>query len=173
MKRMNIAGAVVLSVALLTPMGASAEENLFEEAGHSLARSRFVTVHYFPSIEIALEADDIVLVESVDHPAKSLAMRLDGETVAADCRLNESKDRSYSYTYGHEKDDDDDEKTYTGTTTNISHVTYYSACQFPEGTTSRATEARSIVVQLAMPKGTTKPHELSAKARSKFQTLDK
>ena len=99
-------------------------------------------------------------------------MRIDGEAIAADCRLDESKDRSYSYTSGQEKEDDDKNERTTSTTTNITNTTYFSSCQFPGGTTKSAVEARTITVQVALTHGTTKPHDLSPKALAKFQRLD-
>ena len=162
-------------VILLAPTGVAAEEDLFEEAGHSLSRSKWISIRTLPSIEIALESDDVVLVESIDHAPKSLAMKLDDKAVAADCDVNESKDQSYAYTTETQKKDDDDKdkKVTTGRTTNISHTTYISSCRFDKGTTALATEARAITVQIAFPQGTTKPKRLSPKALGKFQWLNK
>ena len=173
MNKRSFAVVAVGMVALLFTSSYAISENLFEEAGHSLSRSRWVSVRLLPSIDIALESDDVVLVESVDHAPKGLAMKIDGEAIAADCEVTESKDQSYSYTTGQEKQKDDDKKLVTSTTTNISHTTYYSSCQFAAGTTLRATQAHAIIVQVAMPQGTTKPHQLSSKALRKFQLLNK
>lgn len=175
MMKLTLSGVAIACVILLAPAGVGAQEDLFEEAGHSLARSKWVTVRHLPGIQIALESDDVVLVESIDHVPKSLAMKLDDKAVAADCEVNESKDRSYAYTTETQKkkDDDDDKKVTTGTTTNITHTTYFASCQFEKGTTALATQARAVTVQVATPQGTTKPKHLSPKALSKFQWLDK
>lgn len=166
-------GGWVACLILVALPGAGVAEDLFDEAGHSLSRSRWITIRFLPMIEIALESDDVVLVQSIDHPPKGLAMRIDGSAVAAECRVTETQEDSYAYTTSTEKDRDDHEKRTTSTTSNITTTTYFSSCTFPEGTTRRAVEAGAITVQAAMTQGNTKPHDLSAKALRKFQRLDK
>ena len=67
-------------IAMLIPAGAQAQD-LFEEAGHPHGHSKWVMVRLLPLIQVALEGDDVVLVESIDHPAKSLAIKLDDTDV--------------------------------------------------------------------------------------------
>ena len=157
---------VILSLLVLVGTGgAVAQDNLFEEAGHALGHSRWVQIRLLPAIQIALEADDVVLVQSVDHPAKSFAMRIDGKASAADCEVTEKNDTQYTVAT------ESKNKWVTGTTTTSTN--YWSRCQFPEGTADRAVRAREIVVQVAMTNGSTKPHPLKPKGLSKFQRLDK
>lgn len=157
---------VMLSMLVLAGTGgAVAQDNLFEEAGHALGHSRWVLIRLLPAIQIALEADDVVLVQSVDHPAKGFAMRIDGKASAADCEVTEQKDMEFTVA------SESKNKWTTGTTTTT--TTYWSRCLFPEGTAKSAVNAREIVVQVAMTNGSTKPHPLKPKGLSKFQRLDK
>ncbi len=71
------------------------------------------------------------------------------------------------------KKKDDDEKRTSSTTSEITTTYFHGKCQFPSGTTERALNARDIAVQVALAGGTTNPKHLSAKAISKFQSLDK
>ena len=115
-------------------------------------------------IEIALEADDVVLVQSIDHPAKSFAIKLDKTAIAADCAVTETKDTSYSVANTQNK--------WTMATSSTSK-TYWSKCEFPAGTSDLALAANAITVQLAMTNGSTKPHKLNTREQRKFQNLDK
>lgn len=157
--------AVLLMLVLVGAGGAFAQNDLFEEAGHALGHSRWITVRLIPAIEIALESDDVVLVRSVDHPAKSFAMRIDGKATAADCEVTETKDSEFTVATQASK------KWATGSTTTT--TIYWAMCQFPGGTSKKAVSAREIVVQVAMTNGSTSPHPLKPKALGKFQRLDK
>ena len=171
MKKCEFLIVALVAGVLLAPAGVATAQNLFEEAGHPLSRSRWIIVRHLPLIEIALESDDVVLVESIEHPPKGVAMRIDGEAVAADCRVDETKDSTYSYEIS--KSDDDDGKYTTGTSTSITNTTYRASCRFPQGMAANAVMAQAITVQVAMPEGTTKPHDLTAKQLKRFQKLDK
>lgn len=153
-----------LAIILLVVSGTAAfASDLFEEAGHDLGKSRWVLVRFLPAIEIALESDDVVLIRSIDHPAKGFAMKIDGNAVAADCGVTESKDTEY--TVASESKD----KWTTGTTTTT--TTYWSSCKFAEGTSAKTVGAGEIIVQIALTNGTTKPHQLKPKELRKFQAL--
>ena len=153
----------------LFALGTGAFANdLFEEAGHDLGKSRWVMIRFLPAIEIALESDDVVLIQSVEHPAKGFAMKIDGEAIATDCEVIESKDTSYTVAT-ESADDKGKNKWTTGSTTTT--TTYWSKCVFTEGTSELAVRAHEIVVQVAMTNGTTKPHQLKSKELRKFQAL--
>lgn len=137
--------------------------DLFEEAGHELGKSRWVLIRFLPAIEIALEADDLVLVKSIGHPAKGFAMKIDGQAVAADCEVIEAKDTEYTVAT------ESKNKWTTGTTT--TSTTYWSKCGFSEGIADKAIRAGEILVQVAMTNGATKPHQLKPKELRKFQAL--
>jgi len=164
---------VIVGIVVAVFCSVSAEEDLFADAGQSMSRSRWISIRTFPSIEIALGSDDTVLVESVNHMPKAVALKIDGESVAADCELTEREDLRTAYSVGQEKKKSDKKKVTTSTTSTVTTTTYHAACRFEEGTTQRAVEAEQIVVQLAMNEKTTKAHELSPKALGKFQRLDK
>lgn len=155
--------ALVVVIFVVSGTGAFADD-LFEEAGHDLGKSRWVLIRFIPSIQIALESDDVVLIMSVDHPAKSFAMKIDGKAVAGDCAVTESKDAEYTVASSDSKS-----KLTTGTTTTT--TTYWASCEFEKGTSERALRAGEIVVQVAMTNGTTNPHQLKPKQLRKFQAL--
>lgn len=162
---------LALAVTLLVPF-ALAEEDLFAEAGHSRAHSRWIVVRYLPLIQIALEADDVVLMESIDHPAQGLALRIDDDAVAADCAVTDHKD--VSTTYRSERvEGNGSGATVSGSQSTVTTTTYSLSCQFPEGTTQRVVGAHSVTVQVALPNGTTDPKTLSSKQVRRFQTLDR
>lgn len=164
----------LLTTALLLLLGlasspAARAQDLFEEAGHAMAHSKWVIVRYLPLIQIALEADDAVLVESINHPARSFAMKIDGEAVAADCAVTEQKDQDF--TIATESDSYGLNNSKTATATTSTTTTYWAKCPFEEGMAERARGAHEVIVQLAMTNGTTKPHRLGSKALRKFQQL--
>jgi hypothetical protein len=160
---------LVLTALALVALGtATFASDLFEEAGHDLGKSRWVMIRFLPSIEIALESDDVVLIQSVDHPPKGFAMKIDGKAVAADCSVTETKDTSYSVA-SESSDDKGKNKWTTGSTSTT--TTYWSSCEFAEGTSEIAVSAHEIIVQVAMTNGTTKPHQLKSKELRKFQSL--
>lgn len=171
--RLVLVGLIALVVATTGSNAEGEDEDLFADAGHSMSRSRWITIRTFPVIEIALSTDDVVLVQSAQHHPKGLALKIDGEAVAGDCELTDRKNRSTSYSVGQEKKKDEDKKVTTNTTSTVTTTTYYSTCRLDEGTTRRAVEADQITVQLAMDDKTTKAHELKPKAMAKFQVLDK
>ncbi len=156
---------IALALAAVGTQGVTGQD-LFEEAGHALGHSRWVGVRLLPLIEIALEADDVVLVRSIEHPAKSFAMRIDGNAVAADCEVTEKKDTGYTMAT-----ESKNKKWLSGVTSTLS--TFWARCQFDDGVATLATEAAQIVVQIAMTNGTTKPHTLKPKELSKFQRMDR
>jgi len=160
MKRKLITMALMLALA---GAGGTAAQDLFEEAGHSLGVSRWLIIRLMPIIQIALEGDDVVLVQSILHPAKGFAMRIDGDSTAADCEVTEMKDTSYTVAT--------EVKENWATASTSTSTTYWAKCQFAEGTTAKAVQAGDIVVQVAMTNGTTKPHDLSTKQLRKFQRL--
>ena len=160
--------ALVLAVTLMTmgaASGALAEDDLFEAAGHALGHSRWVMIRFLPSIEIALEADDVVLVRSVDHPAKSFAIKIDDKAQATDCEVTEKKDTDYTVAKT--------SKSGWGLGSTSTSTMYWARCQFEEGAAVRAVQAAEITVQVAMTNGTTKPHRLKPKQLIKFKKLDK
>lgn len=111
--------AIAVALSFVAPAGG---QDLFEEAGHGMSKSRWVMLRLFPLIQVALEADDTVLVESIDHPAKALAMRIDGKAVAADCHVTETKDTAFTVV------PEKRQKWTTATTT--TSTTYWSSCVF-------------------------------------------
>jgi hypothetical protein len=157
---------VVLLLTLASSPGAAGQD-LFAEAGHELGRSRWVNIRFLPAINIALEADDVVLVMSLEHPAKSLAMKIDGDAVAADCAVTETKDSEYSVA----TEENHKKKTSWTTTSTTTTTTYWAKCVFDAGVSDRAQSAHEIVVQVAMTNGNTKPHTLNSKELRKFQTM--
>lgn len=96
--------------------------------------------------------------------AKSFAIKLDVEALAADCAVTEEKANTNSVANSQNK------WTLASSSTT---KTYWASCHLEEGMTEKALAAKSITVQLAMTNGTTKPHKLNKKELRKFQTLDK
>lgn len=166
MKSKTLPVVLLLILASTSAVGA---QDLFAEAGHALGKSRWVNIRFLPLIDIALEADDVVLVMSAEHPAKSLAMRIDGDAVAADCAVTETKDSEYSVA----TEDNHKKKTSWISTSTTTSTTYWAKCVFDAGVSDRALSAHEIVVQVAMTNGNTKPHTLNSKELRKFQTIKK
>jgi hypothetical protein len=158
---------LILAVALA---GASslAAQDLFSEAGHSMSRSKWVMIRLLPAIEIALEADDVVLVQSIDHPARSVAMKIDGTAIASDCEITEKKDTEFTVA-----SESKDKKSNWASGTTTTSTTYWARCQFGKGISDKALNAHEIIVQLAMTNGNTKPHQLGSKELRKFQQMDR
>lgn len=163
--RWNACIFAVVLVAVCAGSVAFAGGDLFEEAGHALGHSRWLNIRLLPSIDIALEADDVVLVRSIDHPAKSFAIKIDGKASATDCEVTETKDTDFTVAKT--------SKSGWGLGSTSTSTTYWARCQLEEGTTARAVQAKQITVQVAMTNGTTKPHPLKPKGLAKFKTLDK
>lgn len=159
--------ALILCLGCLVTGAGIQGQDLFEEAGHALGHSRWVVIRFLPAISIALEMDDVVLVKSIDHPAKGFAMKIDGKALAGDCAVTESKDTEYSTASSTDK-----KKSNWTTGTTTTSTTYWSRCEFDEGVAAMAQEASEIIVQVAMTNGNTKPHQLKTKELRKFQRLD-
>ena len=116
MKRTATVCVMTLALVLSVTTSASAQD-LFEEAGHAHGHSKWVMVRLLPLIQIALEADDVVLVESINHPAKSVALKIDDKAIAADCEVTENKDTSFTIA-----SESKETKWATGTTSTSSGV---------------------------------------------------
>lgn len=171
MNNIVLSATALAAVVLFAPLGRVTAQSLSEEAERPMARSRWVTVREQPDVEIALESDDTVLVGSIDFAPRGIAMRIDEEAVTADCQLTESKDSSSSHEI--KRGDDDERGSSTSTTMDVTHTSFHASCKLPEGTTAKAVQARAITVQVTMPDGKTRPHELTAKQLKKFQKLGK